>query len=86
MIVKHVRVSSKDKKPTIRNSEIEKLVNKDAESILVSYELNNELYNIKYNKTRNGKTWYAERELPLSVNSPLVGKPVYIEVKQLISI
>ena len=83
MLVKHVLASSKDRKPTIMNSEIEEFVEEKTNSVLLSYSFGLGSITVKYNKTRGGKTWYPEEKFPIELRMPKIGEPVLLEVKQI---
>jgi NTP pyrophosphatase (non-canonical NTP hydrolase) len=79
--MKHVIASKKDTKPTIMNGEIEKFLGQDYIFMIEDQlELFYPEYNmvIKYIPTRDGKTWYGDKPLPIM---PTVGNPVNCEVK-----
>ena len=83
MVIKHVKVSEKDKKPTIRHNEIKEFVEDKTSTISLLYNYDDKDYEIKYNKTRKGETWYAETKLPIDSLMPKVGEPTFLEVKQI---
>lgn len=83
MLVKHVLASSKDRKPTIPNTEIEEFIDEKVKSVLLSYSFELGTINVKYNKTRGGRTWYPEEKFPKELQMPKIGEPILLEVKQL---
>lgn len=83
MLVKHVLASAKDRKPTILNSEIQEFIGEETKSVLVLYGYGTHTIQVKYNRTRGGKTWYPEEKFPRELTMPKVGQPILLEVKQL---
>lgn len=87
MEIKHVLASSKDKKPTILHSQLSKYVRPDVSSIILHYRLgidkSDPLYGIKFHKSRNGKTWYAESKFPSQLQMPEISKPIIHQVELL---
>jgi|694.fasta_scaffold94945_10 NTP pyrophosphatase (non-canonical NTP hydrolase) len=78
MKIKHTLASSKDKKPTIRTSELTKLINcENLNEIQLSYGS----YNLTYSKSRGGETFYCTTIPPHKFLMPLVGQPVYHKVE-----
>ena len=90
MEIKHNLASKKDKKATILNSEMKKLIgNSNSEEVVLTYldlfSIFGENIQISYHKSRDGKTWYANQPLPSSF-MPKIGKPMYHEVELFISL
>jgi len=83
MLIEHVLSSEKDKKPTIRNSEIHEFIEDSCNEITILYEYDNNEYAVSYNKTRGGKTWYPNMKFPKELNMPQIGKPILLTVKQI---
>jgi len=78
MKIKHTLASSKDKKPTIRKSELTSLINCDD---LNEIELSYGSYNLTYSKSRGGETFYCTTVPGKKFKMPMVGKPVYHDVQ-----
>jgi NTP pyrophosphatase (non-canonical NTP hydrolase) len=78
MKIKHTLASSKDKKPTIRKSELSKLINCNH---LTSVTLSYGSFNLQYNASRGGESFYCATVPPHKFLMPMVGQPVYHEVK-----
>lgn len=78
MKIKHTLASSKDKKPTIRKSELTKLINCDN---LWEIELSYGTYRLKYNRSRGGETFYCSTVPSKKFKMPLVGQPIYHDVQ-----
>jgi hypothetical protein len=77
MKIKHTLASSKDKKPTIRKSELSKLTNCDN---LTSITLSYGSYKLQYNASRGGESFYCTTIPPHKFLMPMIGEPVYHEV------
>ena len=87
MKVKHTLASTKDKKPTVNHSELNNFISLETTVIKLCYydDLTNRTASVIYHKSRNGKTWYADSTLPIWLEKPYVGKPVYLNVEKIVS-
>jgi hypothetical protein len=82
--IKHSLASSKDKKPTINSSEFEQHNITLAPIITCYYQLqNNMIAVIEYKQSRNGKTYYGNKQLPIGFNTPKIGQPVTINITKI---
>ena len=79
MKIKHTLASIKDQKATILNSEMKKLIG-DYECNDVTLYYHEWNIPIKFHKSRNGKTWYAESKFPNKENLPEIGNPKIYDV------
>ena len=80
MIIKHTLASAKDRKPTILNTQLKRLVDTTGkESISLFYPDYSHV--ITYAPSRGGLTWYGDKSLPEEAPQPLIGNPVDLEVK-----
>lgn len=79
MKIKHTLASSKDKKCTITASQIKFLDPSLPDTVHLFYPV----YNLfmRYHKSRNDKTYYADMEFNRIFDMPKVGKPVEHEVE-----
>jgi hypothetical protein len=84
MKLKHTLASRIDKKATITNTEIQKLIQltDDVDTVKLHYKLDddNAIGCITYKKTRGGKSWYAQDLFPYQLKMPAVGEPSYLKV------
>ena len=87
MKVKHTLASAKDKKPTVNHSELNGYITSDTTVIKLCYydDLTDRTASVVYHKSRNGKTWYANTMLPIWLEKPAIGKPVYLNVGKIVS-
>jgi hypothetical protein len=79
MLLKNVLASKVDKKVTIMNGEMRKLIGKDYDNdeVTVYYYGKHE---ITFKSTRRGTTWYANKVLPSWIGMPKVKEPVFHEM------
>lgn len=78
--IKHSLASAKDKKPTISKFEMSKLIkNKDQNEVTIFYPDHYE--SVTYKKTRKGETWYPISNWPNKMHLPIIGLPIYLNVK-----
>jgi NTP pyrophosphatase (non-canonical NTP hydrolase) len=79
MLLKNNLASKSDKKVTIFNGEMRRLIGNDynKDEVTVYYH---GLVPITFKSTRSGSTWYAKQLLPNYCEMPLVGKPIYFEI------
>lgn len=79
MFLKNVLASKIDKKVTIMNGEIRKLIGARYSKSEVTLYYHG-IVPITFKSTREGKTWYAKQLLPNFCKMPSVGKPIYLEM------
>jgi phosphoribosyl-ATP pyrophosphohydrolase len=79
MLLKNILASKSDKKVTITNGEMRKLIGTkySKDEVTVYYH---GLVPITFKSTRRGTTWYAKQILPNYCEMPQVGKPVYFQM------
>ena len=79
MLLKNILASRVDKKVTITNGEMRKLIGAkySKDEVTVYYY---GLVPITFKSTRRGTTWYAKQLLPNFCDMPSVGKPMYFEI------
>jgi NTP pyrophosphatase (non-canonical NTP hydrolase) len=79
MLLKNILASRVDKKVTIMNGEMRKLIGAkySKDEVTVYYH---GLVPITFKSTRSGTTWYAKQLLPNYCEMPSVGKPIYFEI------
>ena len=79
MLLKNILASRVDKKVTISNGEMRKLIGAkySKDEVTVYYH---GLIPITFKSTRRGTTWYAKQLLPNYYEMPSVGKPIYFEM------
>ena len=79
MEIKHTLASSKDKKCTITASQVKYLDPSLPQTVHLFYPV----YNLfmRYHKSRNSKTYYADMEFNKVFDMPKVGAPKYHEVE-----
>ena len=79
MLLKNILASKSDKKVTISNGEMRKLIGAEysKEEVTVWYD---GVLAITFKKTRKGTTWYAKEILPKKYVMPVVGKGVYHDI------
>jgi hypothetical protein len=79
MYLKNILASKSDKKVTITNGEMRKLIGAkySKDEVTVYY---GGISPITFKSTRGGATWYAKQLLPNYCEMPQVGQPVYYEI------
>jgi len=79
MLLKNILASRVDKKVTIMNGEMRKLIGTkySKDEVTVYYH---GLVPITFKNTRRGTTWYAKQILPNYCEMPQVGKPIYFQM------
>lgn len=79
MLLKNILASRVDKKVTITNGEMRKLIGAkySKDEVTVYYH---GIVPITFKSTRRGTTWYAQQFLPNYYEMPEVGKPIYFEI------
>ena len=79
MLLKNILASRVDKKVTITNGEMRKLIGAkySKDEVTVYYH---GIVPITFKSTRRGTTWYAKQILPNYYEMPSVGKPMYFEI------
>lgn len=80
MIIKHTLASAKDKKATILDSEMSKIL-KDKKLNEVSLYYKDLKQYILYHKSRKGKTWYGKDQLIDKKYQPKIGIPTFLNVE-----
>lgn len=83
--IKHVLASKKDKKPTIRNSELKKFFNIKRSTVGVYLSYLEDKLVVLYHKSRNGSTWYCDIEMP-EILMPTVGSPKFLEINKILEL
>lgn len=79
--IKHTVRSRSDKKPTILNSDMTKLIGPDYLDETVTLYYHDYDHFITYHKgDQHGNTWYADTKPPSKMLLPLIGIPIYYVV------
>jgi len=84
MKIKHVLASKKDKKPTIQNGEMKKIIGdtSSVDNVTLFYPELKAI--ILYHKSRNGQSWYGTNSFENLNDLPKVGNPKTHEVERLV--
>ena len=86
MLLKNVLASKSDKKVTIMNGEMRKLIGKEYLNDEVTlYYVDYDNYPVTFKNTRNGTTWYAKQVLPRKMEMPKVGQAIHYRMAVMIS-